>query len=508
MEDVEVDEQVYKRDQVSKWTRARKEDKRENSNKRQKTEERPDRRSSNNDYQPRVDEEGNVIKSERRPKRKVACMIGYCGTGYNGMQIQNNPDVKTIEGELFQAFINAGAISQENSNDLKKNGFMRAARTDKGVHAAGNVISCKLIIEDEDILQKINKALPEQIRIWGIERTNRSFDCRKMCSSRVYEYLLPTHSFLPPRPGTVLYGQLKEESTANPGFYRDNEEDEKWWKETLAAMDKVKAEVGLKDENVPDADQEKEKLYNEEGQITEFGIKAKKIKQAENTRRRDYKVSNDKLELFRDALKQYEGSHNFHNYTVGKNYKDPSARRYMKSTKVSEPFIIGDTEWVSIKIHGQSFMLHQIRKMIAMAVMLVRTGCPATRINETFSSTRVNIPKAPALGLLLENPVYETYNSMLEKYGYNKIDFSRYQKEMDDFKMKFIYDKIYNEERRENSFHGFFGFIDNFENEEAEYNVFKFLNTKFEVGFSEEKNKDSTKDKDSKDKQDKFDNVD
>lgn len=78
------------------------------------------------------DADGNVIKSERKPKRKVACMIGYCGTGYNGMQIQNNPDVKTIEADLFHAFVKAGAISMENSSDIKKNGFMRAARTDKG----------------------------------------------------------------------------------------------------------------------------------------------------------------------------------------------------------------------------------------------------------------------------------------------------------------------------------------------------------------------------------------
>ena len=117
-------------------------------------------------------------------------MIGYCGTGYHGMQL--NPPNKTIEGELFNAFIKAGAISMNNSNDLKKNGFMRAARTDKGVHAAGNVISLKMIIEDDKIVEKINSELPEQIRVWGIQRTNKAFDCRKLCSSRIYEYLLPT----------------------------------------------------------------------------------------------------------------------------------------------------------------------------------------------------------------------------------------------------------------------------------------------------------------------------
>ena len=131
-------------------------------------------------------------------------MIGYCGTGYNGMQLQNDPKIPTIERDLYEAFAAAGAVSPENAMDIKKSGFMRAARTDKGVHAAGNVISLKLIIEDPEILAKINEKLPDQIRIWGIQRVTKSFDCRKMCSSRVYEYLLPTYSLLPPKPKTCL----------------------------------------------------------------------------------------------------------------------------------------------------------------------------------------------------------------------------------------------------------------------------------------------------------------
>lgn len=45
--------------------------------------------------------------------------------------------------------------------------FMRAARTDKGVHAAGNVVSLKFIGEDPDVVSKINSYLPDQIRVWG-----------------------------------------------------------------------------------------------------------------------------------------------------------------------------------------------------------------------------------------------------------------------------------------------------------------------------------------------------
>lgn len=43
----------------------------------------------------------------------------------------------------------------------------RAARTDKGVHAVGNVVSAKLVVEDPDIVSKINQHLPDQIKVWG-----------------------------------------------------------------------------------------------------------------------------------------------------------------------------------------------------------------------------------------------------------------------------------------------------------------------------------------------------
>lgn len=458
------------------------------------------------EFTPRVDENGNPLpRSERRPKKKVACMIGYCGTGYNGMQIQNNPDVHTIEGDLFKAFAKAGAISPENADDLKKSGFMRAARTDKGVHAAGNVISCKLIIEDEDILEKINAELPDQIKVWGIERTNKSFDCRKMCSLRIYEYLLPTYTLLPPKPKTILAEMVNKASVEHPDVIRDDKEGAQWWEETRQALldsgiseeDLLKAQAVLESQNPNnnlDADGkvierpelegvESVKTYDSDGNITEIGKLIKSIKLVENKRRRAYHTSTERLNLFREAMKQYEGSHNFHNFTLGKTFKDPSARRYMKLTTVSDPFVIEGTEWVSIKIHGQSFMLHQIRKMIAMAVLVVRTGCPLTRISDAFGPTKINIPKAPALGLLLEAPVYEGYNGQLEKFGYSPIDFSKYQKEMDAFKMKYIYDKIYGEEVKENVFYGFFAFIDTFkgngDTKEGRH-IFDFLGAVFE----------------------------
>lgn len=406
------------------------------------------------------------------------------------MQIQNNPDVKTIEADLFQAFVAAGAISKDNSNDLKKNGFMRAARTDKGVHAAGNVVLCKLIIEDATIQEKINSHLPEQIRVWGIARVNRSFDCRKMCSSRIYEYLLPTHSLLPPRPKSNLYTLIKDSKEAHPGILRDDV-DVQWWDATRKRIEQTGVtqaemeQVFERGVEGTDEDHIRKDYYDESGEISEWGQLNQKIRGVEHECRKEFRVSAEKLALFRDAMNQYVGSHNFHNFTLGKNYKDDSARRYMKSTSVLDPFIIEGSEWVSIKIHGQSFMLHQIRKMVCMAALVVRTGCPITRISDCFGPTKINIPKAPALGLLLECPVYESYNEKLVELGHNKIDFSGYSDEMDSFKMKFIYDKIYGEEQKEHIYHGFFEFLDTFKGSGATRDgrhIFDFLGAVFANG--------------------------
>jgi tRNA pseudouridine38-40 synthase len=393
-------------------------------------------------------------KEPRRPKKKVACLIGYCGSGYHGMQ--SNPPQKTIEGDLFQAFVQAGAISKDNANDPKKSSFMRAARTDKGVHAAGNVVSLKLIVEDEDIVDKINSFLPSQIRVWGYSRTNNSFECRKMCNSRMYEYLIPSYSFLPPKPSSALAGQISRIDEELGNKTEKDQEGITFWDK----VDKSLKEEGITMEEIKKyVNSEVENLDNEE-ESQDLPPILKRIKTIENQHRRDFRISAARLEKVREAFKIYEGTHNFHNFTLGKLPSDASAIRVMKSLMVSDPKVINGTEWLSIKIHGQSFMLHQIRKMVALAALVVRTGCPLDRISEAFGPTKINIPKAPSLGLLLERPIYDGYNTKLQTLGHQPITFAKWEKEMEEFKMKFIYDKIYYEEVKENVFHGFFAFID------------------------------------------------
>lgn len=86
---------------------------------------------------PQAGERDSESTTPRLPKRQCALLIGFCGTGCNGMQMcacasllchrngilkqyYSQPDVRTIEGVLFDAMVKAGAVSQDNANDPSK----------------------------------------------------------------------------------------------------------------------------------------------------------------------------------------------------------------------------------------------------------------------------------------------------------------------------------------------------------------------------------------------------
>ncbi|KAL4923244.1 pseudouridine synthase PUS2 [Aspergillus undulatus] len=451
----------------------------------------------------------DIEAEQRRPKKKVAVLIGYSGTGYKGMQLSTTE--KTIEGELFTAFVAAGAISKANAADPKKSSLVRCARTDKGVHAAGNVVSLKLIVEDEDIVQKINEKLSSQIRIWAIQVANKSFSSYQMCDSRIYEYLIPSHCFLPPHPSTYLGIKLKELAEKEGDLEAHSARQEEvatYWSEVdekvirplvesfsedvrkavekalhmgdeqeSSGIDPTEAEQqATESENTPAAETSSTEKPVEPLNDKELAFKkevyqaVKSVKAAILKARRAYRIPPARLDRIQQALDKYVGTWNFHNYTIQKGFKDPSAKRHIKTFNLNrEPIIIDGSEWLSLKVHGQSFMMHQIRKMVAMAAMVVRCGCDPERIVHSYGETRLAIPKAPGLGLLLERPVFDVYNKKAADLKKEPIDFSKYDKEMNEFKQREIYDRIFREEEQTHAFSSFFNHIDHYAQEEFLY---------------------------------------
>ena len=67
-------------------------------------------------------------------------------------------------------------------------------------------------------------------------------------------------------------------------------------------------------------------------------------------------------------------------------------------------------DWLQVRIVGQSFMLHQIRKMVQLAAAILRGTAPPEAISLALVPTRdVAIPMAPDVGLFLDSCIFQVW---------------------------------------------------------------------------------------------------
>lgn len=115
---------------------------------------------------------------------RIALKLAYTGDRYHGFQIQ--PNVRTVESEMFSSLKKSGIV-----NDIKVARYSRAARTDRGVHAAGQVIAFDTGTGFGDSLPRIiNSNLPDDIWVWAHAEVPDDFDPRRDAISREYRYFL------------------------------------------------------------------------------------------------------------------------------------------------------------------------------------------------------------------------------------------------------------------------------------------------------------------------------
>lgn len=148
----------------------------------------------------------------------------------------------------------------------------------------------------------------------------------------------------------------------------------------------------------------------------------------------------------------YKGTHNFHNFTSQKAPNDPSARRYITEMSCGEPFVHSNTEFAVITVRGQSFMLHQIRKMIGLVIAVIKGYAKEEVMERSWGQEKVDVPKAPGLGLVLEKVHFDRYNKRFGGDGLHEcLEWEHEEELIKAFKEAHIYPTIVETECQEGS---------------------------------------------------------
>ncbi|EHA8592431.1 tRNA pseudouridine synthase A [Cocos nucifera] len=489
----------------------------------------------------------------RYKRRKVAIFLGYCGAGYQGMQ--KNPGARTIEGDLEEVLFLAGAVPEADRGLPRRYDWARAARTDKGVSAAAQVVSGRFYVDPPGLVSRLNSHLPDQIRIFGFKRVTNSFNAKKFCDRRRYVYLLPVFALDPSAhpyreaviasmgsgnelarclecsergrkvPGLMgreprtsggeerkVGGEddsapnLNSETRVSTGFI--GEGSNKAGNGELESNKVEKSELGgstaggkhdgasnlnVEDENdeakigeiesgvddgsaansildsVVDSGASKVEECSKLGNVN-FVVEDKTIVEAlvsmeekrletgvgDNTngkqmavRKSGFSYGDEERERFNRILKHYVGTHNFHNFTTRTKAEDPSAQRYIISFNAGRVVRIEGIEFVRCEVVGQSFMLHQIRKMIGLAVAVMRNCAPESLMDTALrKEVNINVPTAPEVGLYLDECLFTSYNQKW-KDSHEELSMKAYAEEAEEFKMKYIFSHIASMEHKE-----------------------------------------------------------
>lgn len=165
-----------------------------------------------------------------------------------------------------------------------------------------------------------------------------------------------------------------------------------------------------------------------------------------------FRLSAETLQKANELFTLYTGTHNFHNFTSQKGPRDPSAKRYITHMSCGEPFVRQGVEFAVITVRGQSFMMHQIRKMIGLVIAVVKGYAREEIMERSWREDKVDVPKAPGLGLVLETVHFDRYNKRFGGDGLHQIlEWNEEKKDIAEFKEMHIYPTIVETEDREKS---------------------------------------------------------
>jgi hypothetical protein len=93
------------------------------------------------------------------------------------------------------------------------------------------------------------------------------------------------------------------------------------------------------------------------------------------------------------------------------------AKRHILSFTADDPIVVDGVEVTVLRVLGQSFLLHQIRKMVAVAVEVVNGGAPESVFDTVFEHNKVDLPLVPGTGLYMNRCGWDVYNKKVRRWA-------------------------------------------------------------------------------------------
>ncbi|KAL4448956.1 hypothetical protein ABPG77_007673 [Micractinium sp. CCAP 211/92] len=386
---------------------------------------------------------GPCEATQRAGKRKVALFIGYEGTEYRGLQMQPNQALPlaaapeaTVEDALEEAIFRAGGILPSNRGQLSKVSWSRSSRTDKSVHSLATVVGLKMEVQPDsfnsdpegaELAAAINAHLPPEVRVFSIQRVSKSWNARSECIRRTYSYYLPASAL-----GLALDGGECDEKrlallAAAWQRFEGTHPFHNYTKRRLYREGEGGGSGGRrrKSRAEQDAEAAASSEAGSEGSEPEpdceggAGAGATAAAAAAPAPAGDGPSPAAGAEGAPAAAGEAVPARKGRVVLQWKTEKDASdlvVRRHFRfiewcraDTEVKS-LVPGGEPCIHLSLQGGSFMLHQIRHMVAAAVAVARGALPLELLEASLATpARVNLPLAPPSTLMLTGAQFSPF---------------------------------------------------------------------------------------------------